>query len=268
MVWLGDGPFPGSLPTCFTITTDRSVWDAAARAWDVAHPGVITGPEVSVGDGSVIEGESGTRSVRFPISLSSAPGSGKVVTVYWSTTPGTATTSDYKTTKGKVLFKGSQVLKTVSVKATPDTKTESDERMALVVAGVDGGENHRERGVGTIVNDDPGSGIRLAVADQLVVEGDSGTRNLLVPITLTKPAAGEVLINYTTVAGTATAGADFTAKSGTVKIKAKGRFVNLSIPIKADLGSEGTESFQIVVNSATNATVIDNTGVVSIRDDD
>lgn len=33
MVWLGEGPFPGDLPDCFTITTDRSVWDDAVAAW-------------------------------------------------------------------------------------------------------------------------------------------------------------------------------------------------------------------------------------------
>jgi hypothetical protein len=34
MVWLGSGPFPGHLPSsCFTITTDRSVWDDAVASW-------------------------------------------------------------------------------------------------------------------------------------------------------------------------------------------------------------------------------------------
>lgn len=33
MVWLGEGPFPGNLPDCFTITTDPAVWDAAVADW-------------------------------------------------------------------------------------------------------------------------------------------------------------------------------------------------------------------------------------------
>ncbi len=40
MVWLGDGPFPGTLPACFTITTDRSVWDDAVADWHARHPHV------------------------------------------------------------------------------------------------------------------------------------------------------------------------------------------------------------------------------------
>jgi hypothetical protein len=38
MVWLGGGEFPGTLPSCFTVTTDRSVWDAAVADWHERHP--------------------------------------------------------------------------------------------------------------------------------------------------------------------------------------------------------------------------------------
>lgn len=274
IVWLGVGSFPGAASwntRCpgTVITTDRSVWDTAARAWDVAHPGVITGPEVSVGDASVIEGTSGARSLRFPLSLSSPPAAGKTVSVYWSTAPGTAGSSDFTPTKGKAVFTGSQVLKMLTVPVKLDATPEPNEQMYVVAAGVDGGENHRERGTGTIVNDDPGTGVRLAVSDALIVEGDSGLRSLLVPIALTESATSDVFINWSTQAtGSATPGLDYTTRSGTTKIAVTRQAVTLTIPILPDAASEGTESFQIVVNTASGATVIDGTGVVTIRDDD
>jgi len=40
MVWLGTGPYPASLPSCFTVTTDRRVWDAAVADWKARHPTV------------------------------------------------------------------------------------------------------------------------------------------------------------------------------------------------------------------------------------
>ncbi len=40
MVWLGPGDYPVRLPGCFTVTRDRSVWDAAVAAWKASHPGV------------------------------------------------------------------------------------------------------------------------------------------------------------------------------------------------------------------------------------
>ena len=38
MVWLGAGPYPKALPSCFTITTNRQVWDDAVAAWKAQHP--------------------------------------------------------------------------------------------------------------------------------------------------------------------------------------------------------------------------------------
>jgi hypothetical protein len=38
VVWLGEGPFPDPLPDCFTVTTDKSVWDNAVAEWKANHP--------------------------------------------------------------------------------------------------------------------------------------------------------------------------------------------------------------------------------------
>lgn len=38
VVWLGSGPYPDPLPSCFTVTTDRGVWDTAVAAWTARHP--------------------------------------------------------------------------------------------------------------------------------------------------------------------------------------------------------------------------------------
>jgi len=42
MVWLGEGPYPTELPACFTITTDRAVWDDAVADWIRRHTEVCT----------------------------------------------------------------------------------------------------------------------------------------------------------------------------------------------------------------------------------
>jgi hypothetical protein len=227
----------------------------------------VTGPEVSVGDASAVEGDSGTRTLRFPISLSSAPGTSPV-TVYWSTAPGTATSTDYVTAKGKLTFTGTQVMKFVSVSVRTDTVPEATKLMYLVAAGVDGGRNRRERGTGTIVDDDPNSGVNLAVADALVVEGNAGARSLVVPVQLTKPAAAPVTFHWSTVADTAAPGADYSSRSGTGKIALNGSVALLTIPIVPDGVAENPERFTVVVDSATNATILDGAGVVTILDDD
>jgi hypothetical protein len=37
MVWLGPGNYPAPLPSCFTVTTDRGLWDAAVADWEARH---------------------------------------------------------------------------------------------------------------------------------------------------------------------------------------------------------------------------------------
>jgi hypothetical protein len=37
MVWLGKGPYPDHLPSCFKITRDKSVWDRAVASWHQAN---------------------------------------------------------------------------------------------------------------------------------------------------------------------------------------------------------------------------------------
>jgi hypothetical protein len=37
VVWLGSGPFPEALPSCFKLTTDKSVWDNAVASWKSRH---------------------------------------------------------------------------------------------------------------------------------------------------------------------------------------------------------------------------------------
>jgi hypothetical protein len=41
MVWLGQGSYPTALPSCFTVTRDRSVWDRAVAEWKARHPHVL-----------------------------------------------------------------------------------------------------------------------------------------------------------------------------------------------------------------------------------
>ena len=37
IVWLGKGSYPAPLPSCFTVTTDRAVWERAVIRWKATH---------------------------------------------------------------------------------------------------------------------------------------------------------------------------------------------------------------------------------------
>lgn len=96
---------------------------------------------LSVGDVSICEGDSGTTASAFvPIALSE-PASG-TVTVTYSLGGGTATAGDdyiglNKPTKSVTFKPGAQV-KYVNVKVLPDTEVEGDETVSVDVVGVSG----------------------------------------------------------------------------------------------------------------------------------
>ena len=81
---------------------------------------------LAVGDTSVTEGNSGTTTASFAVTLSSA--SGKTVSVDWHTADGTAQApSDYSSTGGTLTFDPGQTTKLVSVSVNGDTQIEPDE---------------------------------------------------------------------------------------------------------------------------------------------
>lgn len=111
----------------------------------------------------------------------------------------------------------------------------------------------------------------VSVGDVAAVEGNSGTpRSLKVPVSLSDPQGGPVIVSYTTAAGSATANADYKAKtSGTVKI-ATGKLVGaVSVKILPDTAVEGDETLTITLTAASGGVVVARaTGTVTILDDD
>ena len=78
-----------------------------------------------------------------------------------------------------------------------------------------------------------------------------------------------VTVNYATSNGTATAGSDYTASSGTLTWSAGSTGAQLlSVPVLSDILDEPDETFNITLSNATNATIADDTAVYTITDDD
>ena len=110
-------------------------------------------PSLSVSDPSVAEGNSGTASLTFTVTLSAA--SGKTVTVDYATADGTATSgSDYTAKSGTLTFAPGETTKTVTVTVTGDTTTEASETVLLNLSGAVNATISDNQGSGTITNDD------------------------------------------------------------------------------------------------------------------
>src|SRR5207253_3257156 len=73
-----------------------------------------------------------------------------------------------------------------------------------------------------------------------------------------------VTVKYATHDGTATAGSDYTATSGTLTFGPGQTAGNVAVAITNRTGSVPSRSFTVTLSFPTNATVVDNKGVVVI----
>lgn len=108
----------------------------------------------------------------------------------------------------------------------------------------------------------------VSIEDVTVVEGDTGSVEKYVVVTLSGPSSSEVTIDYATAAGTAKAGSDFRATSGTL-VFAPGEIESvIAIEISGDTQRESDETFSVNLGAGSGYTPGKTSGLVTIVDDD
>ena len=188
-------------------------------------------PTLSVGNVSVTEGNSGSTNAVFAVTLT--PVSGRTVTVNYATADGTATAgSDYTATSGLLTFPPGVATQTITVPVLGDTLSEGSETFTVTLLLPTNATIQIGQGVGTIFDSDAPP--TLSIGNVSVTEGNSGSTNALFTVTLT-PASGQtVSVNYATANGTATAGSDYTATSGTLTFPAGVTTRTITVPVLGD----------------------------------
>jgi hypothetical protein len=111
-------------------------------------------PSLSINDVSVAEGNAGTKTLTFTVTLSKP--SAQTVSVKFASADGTArNTSDYVAQSGTLSFApGSALTRTINIAINGDTVLENDETLAVLLSSAANASIGKARGVGTITNDD------------------------------------------------------------------------------------------------------------------
>jgi hypothetical protein len=117
-----------------------------------------------------------------------------------------------------------------------------------------------------ITNDDPLPSITILDASASEVVGADSTMTLTVR--LSNPSSSVITVDFATADGTATAGDDYVASSGTVTFNASDTQKTFALTIKNDLIDEAVETFFINLTNPTNATIADNQALCNIGDND
>ena len=124
------------------------------------------------------------------------------------------------------------------------------------------------QGVGTIVNNDGAALPALSIGDLSVTEGNSGTNTATFTVTLSAAADSTVSVSYATANGTATAGTDYVAQSGTLTFTAGQTSNTIAIVVNGDTSVESNETFSVNLTSPVGATLADGQGIATITNDD
>jgi len=244
-----------------------AAWEAFGGLGFVALFGAFPGnlPDVTVNDVTITEGDVGSTNADFSVTLSSP--STHRVTVGYSTSDGTATQgTDYVAKTGSVVFEPGETSKTVSVAVLGDTTDEFSETFKLNLNSVDVGTIVRNQGTATINSNDPPP--TISVADTTLVEGDSRTNNAMFVLTLSKASEKPISIDYATADGTALAGSDYVAASGTISFSAGQTTANVSVPITPDPVVEPDETLVLNLSNPVNATISRGQASATITNDD
>ncbi len=115
---------------------------------------VVADPVASVGSASTAEGDTGTATVTFPVTLDQA--SDRPVSIDYSTVDQTATApSDYASASGTLTFAPGETSKSVAVTVNGDATFEPDETFLVRLSGPSNASIGTNDGTGTITNDDP-----------------------------------------------------------------------------------------------------------------
>ncbi len=117
------------------------------------------------------------------------------------------------------------------------------------------------------VNVTPGGGGTPSISiNDITVNENVGTATL--QLNLSNPSTNPVTVNYSSSNGSAIVNSDYGFVSGTVTFPVGSTSAILSVPILDDANPEQTETFNIDLANANNATIADPQGTVTILDND
>ncbi len=196
-------------------------------------------------------------------------GSSGIITADYTTSNGSAIAGqDYTATSATVTFLNGEVSKTIFVPIINDTLDEPAEGFNVTLSNPTGGafvvnpSSHIE-----LITDDDNPPT-VSINDVSILEGNQGTTVFTFNVSLSTASAIASSVNFSTANGTATAGIDYQATSGTVNFAAGEVLKTATVSVNTDLISELNETFFINLATPTNLTINDGQAIGTMLDDD
>jgi hypothetical protein len=194
------------------------------------------------------------------------------VSVDYATSDVTATAGfDYTAANGTLTFGPGELSKIISIPIVNDSFYEGgNETFNLTLSNPTAPAIITNPSTATITISDNDSKPSISVSSNVrILEGDSGTKNATINVTIPNPSFETITVDYATANGTATAGVDYVAKSGTLTFTPGTTSQTINVVINGDVAVEFDETFTITLSNATNVSFVSNpVSTVTIGNDD
>lgn len=206
-----------------------------------------------------------------------AGGTSGAASVQLTTADGSAHAgSDYGALAATVSFAdGDDAAKHVTIAITDDDSVEGDEQFTIALSAPSGATLGAPATTTVTITDDdtaspppvPQPGVTAIKTAALSVAEDAGTA--VVTVTRSGGSDGIACVSYSVAAGSATAGADYTAVSGALQwADGDDAPKTIEIPIIDDSDDEADETFTLTLSGAVGATLGADTATITIIDND
>jgi hypothetical protein len=206
------------------------------------------GPTMSIGNVSVAEGNSGFTNAVFTVTLS-APSPQDIFVVYITFNDTAISGLDYQRVFGNTLvIPAGATSATLTVRVFGDFQIEPDEQFFVFLQSPQNATIANGQGTGTITNDDSNGKLQFSSQTYSATE-DAG--NVTISVARVAGATGTVTVDYATSNGTASAGSDYTATSGTLTFNQGETSKTLTIPVINDNVFEPDETVNLTLSNPT-----------------
>jgi len=197
-----------------------------------------------------------------------AGGTAGAVTVQYATADGTAKSSaDYTSTSGTVSFASGEATKTFTIAIAANTSITGNKNFKIVLSNPTGGVTLAPGTATVVIHDDEvaafGSG--SLKFSRSAYDGFESQGKVEITVQRTGGARGKVTVQYSTSNGTAAAGRDYTAASGTLTFEAGESLKTFIVPITYDTESDGEETVNLLLSSPTSGAELITPSTATLR---
>jgi hypothetical protein len=110
--------------------------------------------------------------------------------------------------------------------------------------------------------------LQLSISDTSVLEGNSGTTNMVFTVSLSPAGSSPVTVNYATANGTAVAPTDYQATSNSLTFTPGQISKTITVTVNGDTVDEVDKEFTVTLSNPSGAELIDGSATGTIIDDD